>query len=329
MFPSRVRDYRPGMLDELLASGDVVWAGARREGDEGDGHGRAPRPRSSREREAAGLVAFYPTDSPFAPVRPDLADAPSDGPKPEGSAAPSVEAAVVEALGFGGGLFFRQIVDAVRRRLAPEFVDEAVVASTMRELMWDGRATNDTYAPVRASLEGAGAAAGKPRSASTCEQPPVRHAHRRFSDDAGHSVRAGRGGRGSDGAVVAHHAVAGERHGARHRAGGIDPRSLRRAVSRRGAAVGRARWAGRVASRAAADGGRGGCAARRVRAGPRPRAVRRARDHRRAAHLRGGRRRGRSTRARRARCRRSRVPVRCRPALAAGRARRCRGRGGA
>ena len=167
------------------------------------------------------------------------------------------------------------------------------------------------------------------RAASTCEQPPVRHAHRRFSDDAGHSVRAGRGGRGSDGAVVAHHAVAGERHGARHRAGGIDPRSLRRAVSRRGAAVGRARWAGRVASRAAADGGRGGCAARRVRAGPRPRAVRRARDHRRAAHLRGGRRRGRSTRARRARCRRSRVPVRCRPALAAGRARRCRGRGGA
>ena len=89
VFPSRVRDYRPGMLDELLASGDVVWAGARREGDEGDGHGRAPRPRSSREREAAGLVAFYPTDSPFAPVRPDLADAPSDGPKPEGSAAPS------------------------------------------------------------------------------------------------------------------------------------------------------------------------------------------------------------------------------------------------
>ena len=165
VFPSRVRDYRPGMLDELLASGDVVWAGARREGDEGDGHGRAPRPRSSREREAAGLVAFYPTDSPFAPVRPDLADAPSDGPKLEGSAAPSVEAAVVEALGFGGGLFFRQIVDAVRRRLAPEFVDEAVVASTMRELMWDGRATNDTYAPVRASLEGAGAAAGKPRSA--------------------------------------------------------------------------------------------------------------------------------------------------------------------
>ena len=165
VFPSRVRDYRPGMLDELLASGDVVWAGARREGDEGDGHGRAPRPRSSREREAAGLVAFYPTDSPFAPVRPDLADAPSDGPKPEGSAAPSVEAAVVEALGFGGGLFFRQIVDAARRRLSPEFVDEAAVAVVMRELMWDGRATNDTYAPVRASLEGAGAAAGKPRSA--------------------------------------------------------------------------------------------------------------------------------------------------------------------
>ncbi|MFQ9178734.1 MAG: hypothetical protein ACLR3C_01655 [Eggerthella lenta] len=65
---------------------------------------------------------------------------------------------MVEAL--GGGLFFRQIVDAVRRRLAPEFVDEAVVASTMRELMWTARDERHVRAGAR-PLEGAGAAAGK------------------------------------------------------------------------------------------------------------------------------------------------------------------------
>ena len=169
VFPSRVRDYRPGMLDELLASGDVVWAGARREPEEaGDAALGAPprREGGTREAEGPGLVAFYPTDSPFAPVQPDLADAPSDAPDAQAAPKPTVEEAVVEALGFGGGLFFRQIVDAVRRRLAPEFVDEAVVAVVMRELMWQGRATNDTFAPVRAALEGAAGSSPKPRGSS-------------------------------------------------------------------------------------------------------------------------------------------------------------------
>ncbi|WP_101723030.1 DEAD/DEAH box helicase [Eggerthella timonensis] len=169
VFPSRVRDWRPGMLDELLASGDVVWAGARREGDDEDAPPSRPsesRSRGGREREGVGLVAFFPTDSPFAPVQADLADAPSDVPDAASSTVPpTVEQAVVDALGFGGGLFFRQIVDAVRRRLAPEFVDEAAVAVVMRELMWDGRATNDTFAPVRAALDAAGSAGPKPCSA--------------------------------------------------------------------------------------------------------------------------------------------------------------------
>ena len=165
VFPSRVRDWRPDMLDELLASGDVVWVGARREGDDEGAAGKPTGRRGASEREGADLVAFYPTDSPFAPVQADLADAPSDVPDAESSSGPpSVERAVVDALGFGGGLFFRQIVDAVRRRLAPEFVDEAVVAVTMRELMGDGRVTNDTFAPVRAALDASGAAGPKPRS---------------------------------------------------------------------------------------------------------------------------------------------------------------------
>ena len=169
VLPSRIRGYRPGMLDELLASGDVVWAGARREdADDAPSGGPAPRRASrEREREAPGLVAFYPTDSPLAPVQPDVADAPSDAPDAEvAAAAPTMESAVVEALGFGGGLFFRQIVEAVRRKLSPEPVDEAAVAVVLRDLMWSGRATNDTFAPVRAALDAAnGPAAAKSRSA--------------------------------------------------------------------------------------------------------------------------------------------------------------------
>lgn len=37
VFPARVRGYQPAMLDELLASGDVVWAGRKPP---------APRPRT-------------------------------------------------------------------------------------------------------------------------------------------------------------------------------------------------------------------------------------------------------------------------------------------
>ena len=164
VFPSRVRDYRPGMLDELLASGDVVWAGARREGDEGDGQGGRLRglaaPASAKPQASSPSIPPIRRSRPYAPIWPMRRPTA----KRKRLAALSVEAAV-EARPGSGRPFFRQIVDAARRRLAPEFVDEAAVAVVMRELMWDGRATNDTYAPVRASLEGAGAAAGKPRSA--------------------------------------------------------------------------------------------------------------------------------------------------------------------
>lgn len=48
VFPARVRDYQPSMLDELLASGDVVWVGSKING--------------SNAKEAGG-IAFHPADS--------------------------------------------------------------------------------------------------------------------------------------------------------------------------------------------------------------------------------------------------------------------------
>ena len=171
VLPSRVSDYRPSMLDELISSGEVMWVGGRRA--EAGGEEGSPRSRgraSSKPSASVGLVAFYPTDSPFAPVSPDIEDGlfesavaePGAGillgesRTGEHSAADegSVEEAVIDALGFGGGLFFHQIVDAVRRRFVSESVDEEVVASVIQRLMWQGRATNDTFAPVRTASSG-------------------------------------------------------------------------------------------------------------------------------------------------------------------------------
>ena len=149
VFPARVRDYRPAMLDELISSGDVVWAGGRRDGaDEG-------------AAASAGLAAFFPTDSPFAPLRPEAAGRPCEGDAPSALSA-TVETAVVEALGCGYGLFFRQIVEAVRRRLEPARIEETPIAQALQDLVWSGRATNDTFAPARAACT---PTAARPRSA--------------------------------------------------------------------------------------------------------------------------------------------------------------------
>ena len=171
-------DYRPPMLDELIASGEVVWVGGRREDEAGE-MGDSARQRgksSSRQSASVGLIAFYPTDSPFAPARPDIEDGLFETAIPEpgldrssddadeavGEA--TVEEAVIDVLGYGGGLFFGQIVDALRRRLAPAAIDEGAVAAVLQKLMWQGRATNDTFAPVRVAASGD--ATPRPRTAA-------------------------------------------------------------------------------------------------------------------------------------------------------------------
>lgn len=100
VLPARVADYRPAMLDELLASGDVLWVGRSQERGEdrsvggdsavGDGlaeqtaaapssggHGAAPR--GDAAVTAPDEIAFLPSDSPFAP----LDDGPADTADPD------------------------------------------------------------------------------------------------------------------------------------------------------------------------------------------------------------------------------------------------------
>ncbi|MGI9124925.1 MAG: ATP-dependent helicase [Mycobacterium sp.] len=118
----RVRGYQPGMLDELLSSGEVIWSGA----------GAI----SSHD----GWVAFHHAETaPLtlgAPVELEFTD---------------VHRAILGILGepgdSRGAYFFRQLTDGAA---------DAAVKTALWELIWNGWVTGDTFAPVRALLTGAG-----------------------------------------------------------------------------------------------------------------------------------------------------------------------------
>ncbi|KRV51482.1 DEAD/DEAH box helicase [Wenjunlia vitaminophila] len=128
VLPSRVSGYQPSMLDELTASGEVVWAGA----------GAAPG--------KDGWVALYLADT-----------APLLLPEPQPVELSEVHRAVLQALAGGYGMFFRQLADRVGASGLD--VDDATLAAALWELAWAGHLTNDTLAPLRA-LMGSGRTAG-------------------------------------------------------------------------------------------------------------------------------------------------------------------------
>jgi ATP-dependent Lhr-like helicase len=115
----RVRDYSPAMLDELLASGEVTWSGA------GSISG------------SDGWVALHLADT--APL---TLDPPAD------IELTDTHRAILDALSGGGAYFFRQ--------LAQDGIGEATLKDALWELIWAGRVTGDTFAPVRALLGGTG-----------------------------------------------------------------------------------------------------------------------------------------------------------------------------
>ena len=116
ILPARVTDYRPGMLDELTAAGEVVWTGA------GSLPGQDGRLVLAPVDDAA--LVLPPADTTgLTPLHHDLLD----------------------ALGAGAALFFR---DLVQRLDHPE----PVVADAVWHLLWAGHLTNDSLAPVRARL---------------------------------------------------------------------------------------------------------------------------------------------------------------------------------
>ncbi len=128
VLPSRVGDYHPAMLDQLTASGEIVWAGA----------GALPG--------KDGWVSLHLADT-----------APLLLPEPQPLELSPVHRAILDALSGGYGLFFRQISDQARHAV-PDCTDPQL-ADALWELAWSGRLTNDTLAPLRALL-GSGRTAG-------------------------------------------------------------------------------------------------------------------------------------------------------------------------
>ncbi|MFI7621157.1 ATP-dependent helicase [Micromonospora echinofusca] len=123
VLPGRVADYSPAQLDELCASGEVLWAG------------------SGAISGGDGWVTLA-----YADVAPLLLPPPD-----EALTRTPLHDAVLDALGDGQALFFRSLSDRVGS------TDDAALAAAVWDLVWAGHLTNDTLAPLRAALGGGGA----------------------------------------------------------------------------------------------------------------------------------------------------------------------------
>ncbi|MFB4282161.1 DEAD/DEAH box helicase [Nonomuraea sp. MTCD27] len=126
VLPSRVPGYHPSLLDELTSSGDVMWVG----------QGSLPG--------GDGWVSLY-----FADTAPLLMPVPAE------ITMTPVHDRVLELLGGGGALFFRGISDQLGS------LDDASLVSALWDLVWAGRVSGDTLAPLRATL-GTGRPAHRP-----------------------------------------------------------------------------------------------------------------------------------------------------------------------
>ncbi|MCQ9162872.1 ATP-dependent helicase [Arthrobacter sp. STN4] len=120
----RVPDYRPAMLDELTATGEVVVSGAGALGG------------------SDGWLSLHVAESAELTLNPvaDFAESPLAG-------------RLLSGLSGGGAYFFHQL-----REMAADGPDDVPaddeLTAALWELFWAGRISNDTFAPVRALLAG-------------------------------------------------------------------------------------------------------------------------------------------------------------------------------
>ncbi|WP_020541749.1 ATP-dependent helicase [Nonomuraea coxensis] len=126
VLPARVPGYHPSLLDELTSSGEVMWVG----------QGSLPG--------GDGWVSLF-----FADTAPLLL------PEPAEITMTAVHERVLELLGGGGALFFRGISDQLGS------LDDPTLVSALWDLVWSGRISGDTLAPLRATL-GTGRPAHRP-----------------------------------------------------------------------------------------------------------------------------------------------------------------------
>lgn len=166
VLPARVPDFRPAMLDELIAAGEVLWAAST----VGEAH----------------PISFFPTDSPLAPLPVDAQAGGGGGLRGR-------------AGGVGGSFAGRHRAPRAGRPRAahvPCFdgwrraARRAVartgreVAEALQRLVWKGEATSDGLGFPRAG----GLAAAASASAAGGQTPPP--SRRRASSRRGRSLRS-------------------------------------------------------------------------------------------------------------------------------------------
>ncbi|HET9557838.1 MAG TPA: DEAD/DEAH box helicase, partial [Actinomycetota bacterium] len=116
---ARLPGYHPGLLDQLCASGEVVWAGSGALGSDD------------------GWVGLYLAEG-----------APLLLPEPVPVELTPLATQVWDALAAQGAMFFRQLSDAVAA------TNDSELLLAVWELVWAGHVTNDTLAPLRALVTG-------------------------------------------------------------------------------------------------------------------------------------------------------------------------------
>ena len=115
VLPARVADYRPGLLDELLAAGEILW----------QGHGEVAG--------GDGWVSLYPAD-----LAPMLLAAPRE-------VSDELDHRVLAAMADGGAYLVGPLAAAVGS-------DPAAVTAALWRLVWAGRVTTASWAPLRARM---------------------------------------------------------------------------------------------------------------------------------------------------------------------------------
>lgn len=165
VLPQRVADYTPAMLDELIASGQVLWVG------EGELPGHD------------GRVSLHLADTL------DLTRQTSDD--SDGSDKPSgLSQLIADVLGDDGALFAHQLRERLIARGA-QFSTEQLAAAVW-ELAWAGAITTDSLGPLRATVSGTHAAQ-KTRTRPSAARSIRRGAFARVREARAHDQTVGEG----------------------------------------------------------------------------------------------------------------------------------------